>query len=162
VADHGPSLTEICRHWTIARSPARKSIAKMEGALKEFEALVDKLGCKAITADHVQQFKDYLTDKHQNYKTRSVKLDKMRTLLRFAKSNRVITVDPCEGIKIGSPKNMRKARLPYTEEQLRSVFTSPVYVSDFWPKGGAEEASYWLPLLALEPDPKLSWVVSAG
>jgi hypothetical protein len=48
------------------------------------------------------------------------------------------------------PKSAKKnKREEWETEELRTLFESPVYAEHERPKGGAGEASYWLPILAL-------------
>lgn len=38
---------------------------------------------------------------------------------------------------------------PWEISELRTLFTSPVFVAGFRPDGGRGEAAYWLPLLGI-------------
>jgi integrase len=52
-------------------------------------------------------------------------------------------------VRVAKVKVQKKARLPYEIEDLNRIFSCPIYASGERPQGGAGEASYWLPLLAL-------------
>jgi integrase len=50
---------------------------------------------------------------------------------------------------VAAPKVEREQRLPYSADDLAVIFSGPVHKRTERPKGGAGEAGYWLPLLAL-------------
>jgi integrase len=51
--------------------------------------------------------------------------------------------------KVKKIKGRAESRVEYSPDDLRAIFSSPIYVDGKRPLGGAGEAAYWLPLLAL-------------
>jgi hypothetical protein len=51
--------------------------------------------------------------------------------------------------KVKKIKGRAESRVEYSPDDLRAIFNSPIYVDGKRPHGGAGEAAYWLPLLAL-------------
>lgn len=71
------------------------------------------------------------------------------TLLNYAVANLLLEHNPSQGVRVGERKNAKAARLPFDLPALQAIFSSPVYAEGTRPEGGAGEAAYWLPLLAL-------------
>jgi integrase len=57
--------------------------------------------------------------------------------------------NPTIGMKVEGRKNDSDSRLPYDDEDLKMIFSFPVFTENQRPRGGAGEAAKWLPLLAL-------------
>ena len=57
--------------------------------------------------------------------------------------------NPTGGMKVEGRKNETESRLPYDDEDLKTIFSFPVFTESQRPRGGAGEAAKWLPLLAL-------------
>ena len=56
-------------------------------------------------------------------------------------------INPTTGIRY---KNIyTKTRFPFTDEDLKKIFTSEIYTHRNYPEAGKGEASYWMPLIAL-------------
>ena len=56
-------------------------------------------------------------------------------------------INPTTGIRY---KNIyTKTRFPFTDEDLKKIFTSEIYTHRKYPEAGKGEASYWMPLIAL-------------
>ncbi len=51
--------------------------------------------------------------------------------------------------RVRNIKGRAEARVEFAPDDLRAIFNSPIYVDGKRPHGGAGEAAFWLPLLAL-------------
>jgi integrase len=72
------------------------------------------------------------------------------TLFKLADDNELLTANPFAKIALERPKRAQKSRREEWEtEELQTLFDSPVYAEHKRPRGGAGEAAYWLPILAL-------------
>ncbi|WP_156900653.1 site-specific integrase [Maridesulfovibrio bastinii] len=69
-------------------------------------------------------------------------------VLGWAESNDYIETNPASGVKVKAMKVKRTARLPYSVEDLNTIFRFPIYTENDRPQAGAGEAAKWLPLLA--------------
>ncbi|MCC5858641.1 MAG: site-specific integrase [Ectothiorhodospiraceae bacterium] len=58
-------------------------------------------------------------------------------------------VNPCIGMTVKRRMKQTDRRLGYELEDLQKIFNSPVFTLGERPKGGAGEAAFWLPVLAL-------------
>jgi integrase len=86
------------------------------------------------------------------------KLDTVRRFFGWAVGNNLIGENPADNIKIAAIKKKSKKsdRQPFTIEELRALFKSPLFVGcrsyHRWKRPGAlkiRDHRYWLPLLAL-------------
>ncbi|MTK12255.1 MAG: site-specific integrase, partial [Clostridiaceae bacterium] len=57
--------------------------------------------------------------------------------------------NPAQGMKIEERSNADQKRLPYDADDLRLIFSSPVFTAASRPRAGGGEAAKWLPWLAL-------------
>jgi len=72
---------------------------------------------------------------------------RLKSLMAYAVSTAVIPNNPCEEIKfqISQAEKDAAAREPFSDDQLRKLFSSEAFNKDY-PKGAA---MYWAPLIAL-------------
>lgn len=159
----GPLLPELVRRWAEEKKPHQKTVAKAELMAKEFYGVVGSLPVDAITKKDVLRFKDHMLrptagahGQGLSAGTINNKLNQLRTLCRYALANDLALTDPVQGVRVNDPKSAGEKVIHYGEDELRAVFTSPVYTQDFRPVGGKGEASYWLPLLALYTGARLN------
>ena len=63
--------------------------------------------------------------------------------------------------KIHNPAKEDGNRLPYDADDLKAIFSSPIFRDGARPQGGAGEAAKWLPLIALFTDARLEEIGQA-
>ena len=61
-------------------------------------------------------------------------MTKLRTLFNFAVNEGWIDRNPARGLRVVDPVRRRDKRLPFSNEQLRSIFNAPLYTgcTDDW------------------------------
>ena len=77
------------------------------------------------------------------------------------------TVHPFNGLQIKLKKNVRDERDPFTREELRTIFTAPIYTgcksAERWHKVGSvipkDSAYYWVPLISLYTGARLGEII---
>jgi integrase len=82
----------------------------------------------------------------------------LQGVLNWARKNGVIPdevvwADPVSGMRLKVPRSKRR---PWEPEELKVLFSSPIYLQGARPKGGKGEAAYWMPLLALYSGARLN------
>ncbi|KGR93796.1 site-specific integrase [Burkholderia sp. ABCPW 111] len=145
----GMPLSRLTEKWADERKPDVRTVKIMERVTGRFEALVGKVPVHRITRRHVVKFKDELLASGQSPVNTDKQLVNFGTLLNYAVSNLLLDHNPAKGVRVGERKNAKAARLPFDLKALHAIFGSPVYSRGARPDGGAGEAAYWLPLLAL-------------
>ena len=76
-------------------------------------------------------------------------LGAVSAVLGHAHSEMIIPFNPASKIKVKNGKRAALPRLPYSSDDLNAILHFPIYTEGERPRGGAGEASVWLPLLAM-------------
>lgn len=141
------SFNALTEKWAILRSAEPKTKQSFMSTFDEFSTVHPGLFVETTFKSHVIQWRDALLNKEQAPKTIEKKLSFLRAAFNVAVENDWITTNPFKGVKapVGSDK---KPRIPFSIDDLHTIFNSKVF-KGFRPKGGGREAAYWLPLLAL-------------
>jgi integrase len=150
------SMDELFERWKRERQPKPNSENEYRRAKDLF---VRTNGAKPIaeyTPAHARAYKDAVlglnapNGKPLGFSTRVKWFSSVKTLFKLADDNEFLTANPFAKINLDRPKGAKKNRREEWEvEELQTLFDSPVYAEHERPKGGAGEAAYWLPVLAL-------------
>ncbi|MGA7779951.1 MAG: DUF6538 domain-containing protein [Paraburkholderia sp.] len=142
-------LAALVEQWANERKPDTRTVAIANRIILRFYEHVGRIPVASISRAHVIDFKNKLLESGQSSVNTDKHLTMLRAILNFAVDNLQAHSNAALGVKVGERKNARAARLPFDLPALQAIFASPVYAGDDRPDGGAGEASYWLPLLAL-------------
>lgn len=152
----GTSLSAVVDRWAKAKPMRVKTIDRMAAVVSWFEDMIGQHTVEAITPDEVLRFKDALLAKTSRANA-NTKLRNFNTLMRFAvREARIIKLNPAADITISVTVDPEEEVQPFDLSALKSIFGSPVYLSDARPLAGSGEAAYWLPLLALYTGARLN------
>lgn len=175
--DENPPLSVIFDRWKMERKPPAKTVSDFGTYVRRFREINGDVPIKAINAGHIRAFKtamlampNALGKKYQEMtvpqileafkddtKTprlspRTVKdkaLGAISAILGYAKRNHYRPDNPASGFEVAGSIQVEPPRIPFSLDDLKTIFTSPVFTEGFRPVGGAGEAAKWLPLLAL-------------
>lgn len=175
--DENPPLSVIFDRWKMERKPPAKTVSDFGTYVRRFREINGDVPIKAINAGHIRTFKtamlampSALTKKYQEMtvpqileafkddtKTprlspRTVKdkaLGAISAILGYAKKNHYRTDNPASGFEVAGSTRIEPPRIPFSMDDLKTIFSSPVFIEGFRPVGGGGEAAKWLPLLAL-------------
>jgi integrase len=145
----GHTLEQIADKWAKERAPIKRTIGQASKVVSRYVEHMDDTKIEQITRRHVVEFKDKLLESGQTPVNTNKQLMLLHTLLNFAVANSIIDQNPAKGVKVEVRKNAKEARLPFDIPALNALFSSPVFAAGERPRGGAGDAAYWLPLLAL-------------
>jgi integrase len=147
----GFSLTTLYEDWLKAvKDRPATTVDDVKRIIDAFDEYIYKKPASQIKRSDVNQFRDQLlNDEELHYKTVEKKLSLLSAVLQYAYDNEKLEVNPAARIRITRPKVRDKSRVPYDREDLKRIFTGPIYSRRDRPKGGGGEAAAWLPLLAL-------------
>lgn len=177
VASEGDeTISFIYEGWKTERKPNPKLEKEGDKVIRRFIECHGDLDIKDITLKHAAKYKDSLfllparpakvirelpvpeviklLDGDKSVKrlaARSVRRDVgiLKTICEWAVNNGYREDNPISRVKVLAPKNASEQRLPYDKDDLQIIFNSPIYTEGERPIGGAGEASYWIPILAL-------------
>lgn len=146
-----PTLESLVEDWirSVEDRPP-KTVAEAKRSFKLLKQFCNKKGLDCYRRRTLILFRDHLLhDKKFARKTVAKHLAFIRAVYQLAYDNERLEVNHASLIRVRKPKHEKKARLRFSSEQLLSFFTSPVYSERFRPIGGAADASYWIPVIAL-------------
>jgi integrase len=145
----GHTLEQIADKWVKERAPIKRTVGQASKVVSRYVEHMGQMQVEQITRRDVVAFKDKLLDSGQTPVNTNKQLMILSILLNFAVANSIIEQNPAKGVKVEVRKNAKEARLPFDIPALNALFASPVYALGERPRGGAGDAAYWLPLLAL-------------
>ena len=145
------SLSAIVPIWIKARAPGMSAIANMHATIERFEESAGKHPPKFYKRPHVNSFRDELQEQGLAPATIRSRVGMLRALFSAAMNNDPPLVDanPCQGVKTELGNIAKTARLPFDRNDIKAIMDSPIFRKGARPTGGAGEACYWLPLLAM-------------
>lgn len=142
------TLEYLLNYWKQQTAPAPRSVEAATFAFKELAALTEKTIASKITKTDIVLYKDKRLET-VTPETVQKDLNLLKAIFNCAVRNAKLTVNPAEGVMAPATKGKKKVRIPFSSDELKTIFSSRIYTENFRPKGGAGEASFWLPLMAL-------------
>lgn len=147
----------IFEKWKQAQPRSNDSINSCNRSLKLFEALVGDIAVEKVERAMGIHFKTYLLQLDTSPKTARDRLIWVKSLLNYAHRDLEITSrNPWNGIDISFKTTKR--RRPWTEEELATLFSQPLFTEKRLSKtkkaGGL--AAYWVPLIAVYSGARIS------
>lgn len=146
-----PTLTELVDYW---KGQGDRRPRTVDEALHAFALMQElhpgvKLHAGNVQPDHIVKLKDQRLKEGKAPATVRKQLNLIGAVFSCAVKNRKAPANPSKGITVEIPKRTAKARVPFAVEDLKAIFSTPIYAEGARPRGGAGQASFWLPLLAL-------------
>ena len=142
-------LSEVYGRWKLERKPPTRTLMEWNTAVERFKALHGDKPIATITKADIVDLKDNLLQQGKAAATVVKQVGALRATLQYAVDNGLLGTNPASGVKVAGGKKGDTARLPYDANDLKAIFTSPVFVLGERPRAGAGEAAFWLPLLGL-------------
>ncbi|HQS44095.1 MAG TPA: site-specific integrase, partial [Methylotenera sp.] len=142
------TLQYLLSYWKQQATPAIRSAEAASFAIEGLTTLTGNKPASKITKADVVSYKDKRIET-VSPETVQKDLNLIKAIFNCAVRNAKLTANPAEGVIAPAIKGKKKARIPFSLEELKRIFTSNIYSQSYRPKGGAGEASFWLPLMAL-------------
>jgi integrase len=150
------SMEDLFQRWIKEREPAPNSKNEYQRAKDLFVRLNTDKPIAEYTSTDARKYKDHVLEmngpngKPLAHGTRVKWFSSVKTLFTLADANDLLAQNPFTKITLQKlNRSKRSRREDWDIEELKTLFASPVYADHKRPKGGAGEASYWLPVLAL-------------
>lgn len=141
------SLDDAFDSWELQKKRPEGTIREWQSTLVLFKTLHGDIPVTKITKAHIAEFRDYFLKLNLKADTVRKRLTAIRSVLKMAVENDVIAFNPALSINVA--KNpMDNERLEYSLDNLRTIFSSPVFTGRVRPEF-IGEAAYWVPLIAL-------------
>ncbi|HYW92752.1 MAG TPA: DUF6538 domain-containing protein [Gammaproteobacteria bacterium] len=128
------------------RRPQR-TVTDVRGVVDGFQHLVGRKDARSIDRQDVIRYRDDLIGRGLRSKTVNKKIAFLCALFNVGINNGRLTVNPAQRVPI--PKSDSRRRKPFSRDDLKRIFGSPVYTHGKHFGRRVGEASAWIPLLAL-------------
>ena len=154
IAEAGPLLSEVFKILEGERKPPPKTLSEWSAAFRMFYEIVEDKPIKQVTRDDIRTFKDTLLKVPASMSTKfkrrdvpsvlaevgdnpdvkrlapgSVKkyMTAIGTVLSYAETNAYVDKNPAQKMPIVRQEPKGKARLPYSAEDLKTIFLWPLF-----------------------------------
>lgn len=142
------SFEALRDYWFKQSSKSQSALTIANTAIKKFRDLVGDLKPTEVTKIHTIDLKDALIAKGAAPATINKDMGILRAIFSTAEANSKLPTNPFKGWK-DLPIPEKEEENPYTLEELKLIFNSPIFKEGYRPKQGKGEAAFWLPLLGM-------------
>lgn len=153
--EENPTITELHARWLKEQERAPSTVKEMKRSIDRFVAIVGDKRIKAVGRRDITGFSDKMREpgtvspEGVSIPTTNTTLSLLSALFGMAVKRGYIENNPARGTQLKDVRRPREKRREFDTAALSAIFGSAVYTTDERPDGGAGEAVYWLPLLAL-------------
>jgi len=145
----GPSVGDLVDYWATQGEKRPRTLMEANTALRRLQEVTDGLPAHRVEKRHVVALKDALLSQGLSVATIKKQLNLLKAVYEVAVSNDLAAANPFQGVKLVKPKVEQKARVPFDSDDLKRIFSSPVFTQGQRPAGGRGEAAVWIPRIAL-------------
>jgi integrase len=158
-ATAGAGMTYLLEYWKAQGDrKAPKTLHEAHVTIARFTELHGPLVMPSVERKHVIAFRDSLAKRDLAPATIKKQLGLLRSMFQVALEDERfgLKANPADAIKVRGEVGERKRRAAFTAEELQRIFAAPVFTKGERPRGGAGEAAYWIPLIALYTGARLN------
>jgi len=149
------SMQQLLGYWRQLHPEAVASTYReMASVVKDFHKTVRKAPADIERTD-IAAYRDKLIAAGRARSTVSKRVGFISTILQTAFDAGELPQNVARGLKIPKPKVETFRRRAFTAEELKRIFTSPVYTRSKRDLAGGGEAAPWVPLIALATGARL-------
>lgn len=143
-------IDSLLAPWKLRQKPKDASVREFELAVRRFNEKHPNLAISDIESVHIVEYRDWLTEEGLAAATVGKHLNAIKALLGIAVERNLIKQNPASRIRApkASKEDMNE-RETYSRDDLKKLFSSPIYKGQKIPYGGKGAAAQWLPLMAL-------------
>jgi integrase len=152
-------LQDLLEYWKSQGDPkARKTLHEADTLVKRFEGLHNGTPVASVERRHVIALRDSLVEMNRAPATIRKHLGLLRSMFQVAIDDEKfgLATNPVSGVKVRGEVGEAKPRDYFTADELKRIFSSPVFANGFRTRGGAGEAAYWIPLIGLYTGARLN------
>lgn len=145
----GPTLDELIDYWASQNEKRPRTLMEVNTAKQRLLSLIGNKTADQIEKKHAIMFKDHLLAGGLSIASIQKHINLLKAVFEVGATNEKIASNPFKGIKLIKPKVTQKARVPFSANDLKQIFSSEIFTNGLRPKGGAGEAVVWLPRIAM-------------
>lgn len=148
VASDENGLPKLIPYWSsLNQTLAASSVREYKAVAQSFQRQVAK-PYTALDRTDVVRYRDHLLARGYARATVAKHMSIVSSLLQTAVDAGLLQHNVARGLRIPKPKVDALSRRSFTNEELRQIFSSPVYALGLRPRGGCGEAAAWVPAIA--------------
>ncbi len=144
-----PTLDSLIEYWASQSEKRPRTLMEVDCARRRLIAITKHNEASLVVKQHAIDLKDKLIAEGLSVPTIQKQINLLKAVFEVAVNNDLILANPFKGIRLVKPKTTQKSRIPFTADDLRLIFGSPIFSIGLRPFGGAGEAAIWLPRIAL-------------
>ncbi|MBL8553259.1 MAG: site-specific integrase [Phenylobacterium sp.] len=150
-----PTIQQLHDRWVKDQERNPSTLKGMKRAVDRFEEVIGNKRIKAVARRDATSFTDKMrtpgvvSEEGVSIPNMNTTLSLLSALFGFAVKRDLIETNPFTGTQLQDSRRAREKRREFDASALAAIFGSPIYRDGERPVGGAGEAAYWLPLLAL-------------
>ena len=144
----GPTVSDLIDYWTTQGEKRPRTLMEAATASRRLQEVTSELPAHRIEKRHVVALKDALLAKGQSVATVKKQLNLLKAIFEVAVSNDLVAANPFHGVKLVKPKVEQKSRVPFDPDDLKRIFSSPVFTQGERPAGGRGEAAVGIKRIA--------------
>lgn len=146
----------IFEYWTGQGDEKRpRTLMDARTALSRLAKVVSHTDASKVTNRDAIAYKDALLESGISPPTCKKLLGLCRALFGLASANGLIDANPFASVPLRYRKPVLRPRTSFSRDDLIRIFGSPVFSMQVRPRGGAGEASFWIPLIAVSSGMRL-------
>lgn len=145
----GTKLWSLVEYWKAQVERRPRTVMEVETTFRRFIECNGDIPAEEVQTRHVVALKDSMLEKGRSAATVKKATGLLSAVFELAVMNDKLALNPASRVRITKPKVERKSRVPFDADDLKRLFTSPVFAEGARPPGGKGEAAYWLPYLGL-------------
>lgn len=145
----GTLLDAVVDKWAMERTPTQRSISATRRHIARYVAHSGNNDIRSVTKTTLISWKDAQLASGTTVSNVNYGLTLLSVILKYAVQQDMIATNPASGLRVQESRPADTRRIPFSEADIKAIFSGPVYASSKRYLGGRGEAQYWLPLLGL-------------
>jgi integrase len=149
VSTQNTSLWTLVDYWKSQAERRPRTVMEVNTTFKRLLECNGDVSVEGLGKSHVIALKDWMLAQGRSFATVKKALGLLSAVLGLAVANDKLSSNPVKGVRLAKPKVEQKSRVPFDADDLRRIFSSPIFTEGMRPAGGKGEAAFWLPHLGL-------------
>lgn len=145
----GATIDDLMDYWVSQAEKRPRTLLDARTALGRLKSVVAQPHADLVNKQEAIAFKDSLIAEGLAHATILKNIGLIKSMFELGLRNDLIKTNPFADLKLPKPARCEKPRLSFSYEDLQKIFGAAVFTQGQRPRGGAGEAAYWLPLIAL-------------
>jgi len=149
LASQGMSLWTLVDYWKDQAERRPRTVMEVDTTFRRLLECNGELPVERLEKRHIVALKDWMLVQGRSAATVKKALGLLSAVFELAVANDKLVANPVKGVRLAKPSINQKSRVPFDADDLKRIFSSPIFNEGVRPVGGKGEAAFWLPYLGL-------------